>query len=321
MTMHLLFEWFFNFYFFRKWLSDVWKIFRETMQTIKHQHKNWKKFRRTYCNYFEHWIKYCQYDCSFVRLQTKNNLRKDRRRSKDKINFVRNFEIANRSVILRLQDRHFEKFFLRHLYNALAASEWGHHIKINKMIKVDLLWWNEFLSKWNDIRFLKLIKFIAKIYTNVSNKWNMRKYFLINGQIIINIDVFKTFFIKFHQRLQNKHINTKKMIIVKRAFCIWLFSIYACHVIIYGDNYVMVRKLHKISIKNGAMFFLQKIMMMIALNDIFIKSWWIFTYENEFTDAFSQRNFKKIADKYFLLQNVISIPFTTHSSNDIKKSI
>ena len=129
----------------------------------------------------------------------------------------------------------------------------------------------------------------------------MKKYFLINEQIIININIFKAFFIKFHQRLQNKHINTKKIIIVKHAFCIWLFSIYEYHVIIYGDNYAMIRKLHKILIKNNAMFFLQKIMMMIVLNDIFIKSWWIFMYENEFANVFSQKNFKKIIDKYFLL--------------------
>ena len=195
----------------------------------------------------------------------------------------------------------FEKSFLRHFYNASTASERGHHIKINKTIKVDFLWWNEFLLKWNDVCFLKRIRFIAKIYINVLNNWIMKKYFLINEQIIINIDVFKAFFIKFHQRLQNKYINTKKMIVVKRAFCIWLFSIYEYHVIIYGDNYVMVKELHKISIKNGAMFFLRKIMMMITLNDIFIKSWWIFMYKNEFADVLSQKDFKKIADKYFLL--------------------
>ena len=149
----------------------------------------------------------------------------------------------------------------------------------------------------------------------------MKRHFLINEQIIININVFKAFFIKFHQRLQNKHINTKKIIAVKRAFCTWLFSIYECHVIIYDDNYAVIRKLYKISIKNDAMFFLQKIMMMIVLNNIFIESWWIFTYENEFANAFSRRNFKKIADKYFLLQNVIPTPFATHSSNGIKKSI
>ena len=129
----------------------------------------------------------------------------------------------------------------------------------------------------------------------------MKKYFLINEQIIINIDVFKAFFIKFHQRLQDKHINTKKMIIVKRAFCTWLLSIYEYHVIIYDDNYAVIRKLHKISIKNNAMSPLRKIMMMIALNDIFIKSRWIFTYENEFANVLSRGNFKKIADKYFLL--------------------
>ena len=149
----------------------------------------------------------------------------------------------------------------------------------------------------------------------------MKKYFLINEQIIININVFKAFFIKFHQRLQDKHINTKKIITVKHVFCTWLFSIYKCHVIIYGDNYVMVKKLHKISIRDDAMFFLWKIMMMIALNDIFIESQWIFTYENEFADVLSRRNFKKIVDKYFLLQNMISTPFTIHSSNDIKKLI
>ena len=214
-----------------------------------------------------------------------------------------------------------EKSFLRHFYDALAASEREHHIKINKTVKIDFLWWNEFLSKWNDVRFLKRIKFIAEIYTNVSNNWNMRKYFLINEQIVINIDVFKAFFIKFHQRLQNKHINTKKMIVVKRTFCTWFFSIYEYHVIIYDDNYAVVRELHKTSIKDNAMFPLRKIMIMIALNDIFIKSWWISTHENELADALSRRNFKKIIDKYFLLQGVISTPFATHSSNGIKKLI
>ena len=63
----------------------------------------------------------------------------------------------------------FEKFFLRHLYDALTPSEWKHHIKINKTIKIDFLWWNEFLSKWNDVCFLKRIRFIAEIYTDVSN--------------------------------------------------------------------------------------------------------------------------------------------------------
>ena len=111
MTMHSLFKWFFNFYFFRKWLSDVWRIFRETMQTIKHQHKNWKKFRRTYCNFFEHWIKHCQYNCSFVRRQTESSFRKNRRRSKNKINFVWGFEITNWLAIFRLQNYHFWKIF------------------------------------------------------------------------------------------------------------------------------------------------------------------------------------------------------------------
>ena len=63
----------------------------------------------------------------------------------------------------------FERFFLRHLYDALAASKREHHIKINKTVKINLLWWNEFLSKWNDVRFLKRIRFIAEIYTNALN--------------------------------------------------------------------------------------------------------------------------------------------------------
>ena len=107
--MHLLFKWFFNFHFLRKQLSDVWRIFCETMQTIKHQHKNWKKFRKIYCNFFEHWIKHCWYNCSFVHQQTKSSFRKGRRRSKNKINFIRDFEIANRPAIFRLQNRHFWK--------------------------------------------------------------------------------------------------------------------------------------------------------------------------------------------------------------------
>ena len=109
--MYLLFKWFFSFHSFKKRLSGVWRIFREIMQTIRHQHKNWKRFRRTYCNFLEHWIKHCRYDCPFVRRQTESSLRKGRRRPKDKINFVRGFEVASRPAILRLQGRHFWKAF------------------------------------------------------------------------------------------------------------------------------------------------------------------------------------------------------------------
>ena len=33
----------------------------------------------------------------------------------------------------------------------------------------------------------------------------MKRHFLINEQTIVNIDDFKTYFMKFHQRLQDKH--------------------------------------------------------------------------------------------------------------------
>ena len=147
----------------------------------------------------------------------------------------------------------------------------------------------------------------------------MGKYFLINGQTIVNINIFKAFFIKFHQSLQDKHTNIKKIIIVKHAFYTWLFLFNEYHVIIYDNNYAVVRELHKISIQNDAMFPLQKIIMMIALNNISIELRWIFTYENEFTNVFSRRNFKKFADKYCSLQNLISSAI--HSSNNIKKLI
>ena len=38
----------------------------------------------------------------------------------------------------------FEKLFLRHFYDALTASEWKHHLKMGKTLKIDFLWSNEF---------------------------------------------------------------------------------------------------------------------------------------------------------------------------------
>ena len=150
MTMHSLFKRFFNFHFFRKWLSDVWRIFRGIMQIIKHQHKNWKKFRRTYCNFFEHWIKYCQYNCPFVRQQTKSSFRKDRRRLKNKINFIRDFEIINRPAIFHLQGRHFWKVFfassLRCINNIKTKT--SHKNQQNDQHRFFMMKWVFIKVKW-----------------------------------------------------------------------------------------------------------------------------------------------------------------------------
>ena len=181
-----------------------------TMQTIRHQHQNRKRFCGIYNAFFRHWSRYHQHDCPSARGQTKNGLEKDKCRLKIKINFVRDFEIISRPVILRLQIGHFWKIIFAAFLWRINSIRTGRSFKNGQNVENRFFWWSEFLLKWNNVRFLKRIKFIAKIYTDVSNNWNMKKYFLINEQTIINVSVFKAFFIKSHQRLQNKHINTKK---------------------------------------------------------------------------------------------------------------
>ena len=174
--------------------------------------------------------------CSSVREQTENDFKKINVVLKSKSISYKILESLVGLLYFACKMIVFEKSFLWHFYDALIASKREHLLKIDKKLKINCFWWTEFLPKWNDVCFLKCIKFVVKIYIHVSNNWNMKKYFLINEQTIVNIDVFKIFFIKLHQRLQNKHINTKKLINVKYAFCIWLFSFYEYHIIIYDNN-------------------------------------------------------------------------------------
>ena len=210
--------------------------------------------------------------------------------------------------------------FLRHSYNALAESKRGQHIRINRKLKIDLLWWSEFLPRWNGIRMLKPSKPIVELWTDAAGNHGMGGYFLKQGQKSENLNFNQAFSIKFHQRLRYAHINQKEMTAVKHAISIWLPSFIGCHLIIYGDNWAVSRGILKTSIRGLAMPALRSIAMMAAIHDITIESRWIPSYENELADALSREDFKKIANKWPCLQGLFPIPSATLPHNGIRRS-
>jgi hypothetical protein len=72
------------------------------------------------------------------------------------------------------------RVFLRRLFNSFSQS-WKSKRWVNVEMKIDLLWWKYFLSKWNEIKFLKKIETRCEfaLWTNAFDNYDMRDYFIL----------------------------------------------------------------------------------------------------------------------------------------------
>lgn len=85
--------------------------------------------------------------------------------------------------------------------------------------------------------------------------------------------------------------------------------------ILYCNHYAVAKKVRKSSIWGNAMYTLQAIVMLAALNNIEIESCWIWIKKNVITDLLSCGMNQKLANKYLNFQAMINKNLQTNVIN------
>lgn len=191
---------------------------------------------------------------------------------------------------------------MRRLFDALAEKK--RYYAIDADIRADLLWWDEFLPKWNGIRLLQLnsSRKRVRLWTDASGNWGMGGFYLLDGEQIPSIS--QAYSQWFSTRERPEHINPKEMTAVLIALEKWLPEIAGSHLTIYGDNFSIVQGLEHTSMKGRSMIPLRKIAMIMALHNIHVEMIWIPSKANFLADILSREEWQKLADGYKHLQVV-----------------
>jgi hypothetical protein len=72
------------------------------------------------------------------------------------------------------------RIFLRRLFNSFFQS-WKNKRRVDIEMKTNLLWWKYFLSRWNEIKFLKNIETRREfaLWTNAFDNYDIKDYFVL----------------------------------------------------------------------------------------------------------------------------------------------
>lgn len=131
-----------------------------------------------------------------------------------------------------------------------------------------------------------------------------------------------TFSQRFSTWLQHCHINVKETHAILHALRIWTPQLKRSHLIIYCDNKAVATGLRKFTLRGSAMKPLWELLILVALNDVSIKSVWILTQSNILADLFSRGKFKLIAYKFPFLQTIAAtMASKSRSRTGITKSL
>jgi hypothetical protein len=79
------------------------------------------------------------------------------------------------------------RVFLRRLFNSLSQS-WRDKRRVDIEMKTDLLWWKYFLSKWNEMKFLKRVETRREfvLWTDAFDEYNMKDYFVLRSESLMS---------------------------------------------------------------------------------------------------------------------------------------
>lgn len=175
--------------------------------------------------------------------------------------------------------------FLRRLFDALAEK--CRYYTVDPEMRADLLWWDEFLPKWNGICHLQLnaSRKRVRVWTNASGNWGMGGFYLLDGEQIPAAS--QAYSQRFSTRERPKHINPKEMTAVLITIKKWLPEIAGSGLVIYGNNFLIVQGLKHTSMKGRSMIPLRKIATIVALHNIHLETIWIPSKENFLADILS----------------------------------
>ena len=181
--------------------------------------------------------------------------------------------------------------FLRNLFSLLSYSNLssrGRRIRISRAAKIDLQWWQRFLSSWSAISLIQPSRVNHDIATDASG---------LKG--IGGVHKRCVFSERMPTRHRSKHINFKEMFAILHAFLLWHNLWANGRIRIASDSSVIVDAINKRSIKGPAIRPLQSILLVAAVLDIDLMAFWIPSEENMVADAASRFDFKKLAELGF----------------------
>ena len=196
-----------------------------------------------------------------------------------------------------------ERFFLISFYVIRNRTRNAHRsCRIIEAMRLDLEWWQTFLSQWNDVKILRTIfsRFSSHIWTNVSNNWSI-KDFLLRA---LDDESLEFFSLRYIIRYRNRtfDIQIKKMRKMLKALRQWLSHFENNKIIIHCDNQTVCSELIKDTIHDSTMTSLRDVIMLFALHDIIVEMKWLNSKSNHLTDLLSRDEHDKIADEYSQLQ-------------------
>ena len=213
------------------------------------------------------------------------------------IDFLVNFLFFCAKIVIS------ERFFLIFLYlTRNHTRSVNRACKLNDIMRVDLRWWQKFLSQWNDVKVLRTIfsRSSSHIWTNVSNNWDINDFWFR----AFDDESLENFNWRYSTRYRNRHSNIqiKEMRTMLHVLRQWLSRFKNNKIIIHCDNQTVCFELVKSTIHDFAIIFFRDVIMLFAFHDILIEMKWLNSKFNHFADLLSRDEHDRIADEYSQLQ-------------------
>ena len=174
--------------------------------------------------------------------------------------------------------------------------------KIIGAMRLNLQWWQTFLSQWNDVKILRAIssRLSSHIWTNASDNWSIGDFWLRESQN----EPLEGFSLRYstRYRIRTLDIQIKEMRTMLEALRQWLSHFEDNKIIIHCDNQIVCSGLIKDTMRDSTMTSLRDVVMLFALHDIIVEVKWLDSKFNHLTDLLSRGEHDKIADEYSQLQ-------------------
>ena len=158
-------------------------------------------------------------------------------------------------------------------------------VRLTKLARADLSWWNTFLPRWNRVSIIRDRRTTFTIATDASGVKG------VGGIFPLIKEAFSTKIPRSHRK---EDIQWKEAFAVLIALTLWGEKFRGCRLRVLCDNEAVVVGLNKRSIRGRTIHVIQQIFLVLALYDIEVEAQWIPTEENKAADALSR--FKRLTN-------------------------
>lgn len=194
------------------------------------------------------------------------------------------------------------RIFLRQLFNALSKYQKVYHLSAG--MTADLMWWDKVFFCWNGVRILQHVEARHQIHlwTDVSSLFGIGGYYLKEDELIPS--TLQAFSERLYTKHRGKHITVKETMAVLHALQKWTQEFKKARLIIHGDNTGVVNGLKSLAVCGPALDLLQNVIMILALQDIIVESYWLSSEDNSLADILSRGQWSKLANNHQHLQEI-----------------